>query len=90
MRLSSVGVVEGRTLGKARLAVMGSVGVGWTGAVPLIGLEVLARFPGRSHDVCCCCVSVMAVSKLGKMEDAYPVRVKLKLPSQDGIGDVID
>jgi hypothetical protein len=85
-----VGVVEGRTLGKARLAVMGSVGVGWTGAVPLIGLEVLARFSGRSHDVCCCCVSVMTVSKLGKMEDAYPVRVKLKLPSQDGIGDVID
>jgi hypothetical protein len=54
VRLLSTGVVDGRDDGSARLAVKGSVGVASEGgAVPLIGMVVLAMLSGRSQDVCC-------------------------------------
>jgi L-aminopeptidase/D-esterase-like protein len=45
-------VVDGREEGSARLAVRGSVGVAREGgAVPLMGMVVLAMSSGRSQDV---------------------------------------
>ena len=48
----SVSAVVGRVVGRARLAVRGSVGVAWVGgAVSLTGMVLLAMSGGESHDV---------------------------------------
>ncbi len=71
-----MGVVEGRVVGRARLAVKGSVGVVGVGdvgvgAVVLVGTVVFARLSGRSHAVCYCDLLALTI---GSCDEAVKIR----------------
>ena len=64
VRLSRVGVVVGMLVGRARLAVRGSVGVASVGTLEVGKVPLRVELLGRSHDVCCWCLLVLVIRML--------------------------